>query len=335
MATVKEASAKNPEVKHPLVVSTPRILTNFEDWFARWEQAACRAEKMGLLHALTADPEWWEDEGLVFTLLDIADGFDSVSNFIDDSTSGWNTYNEKSAESRQMVAKKAFSVLCTRFFNKFHWFWLLNHEVLFQKVLWFLRKATRSRETLRNRGEGKGEAETHYYNIYQNFLFEFAKLGWTRHGPSGMSGWDEDTRKAACERLKNARPQLLDVLSSLGKLFWLESNDAELDDVTIKLLIKKALSDELWLPRLDMGHHDRSHRKAVTLEEALYGGSAAAYIVVINRIKVKEQKRIDVLVERNRKRKEAARKAQELQDIQQKKRALDEQARNLQPSATK
>lgn len=164
---------------------------------------------MGLLHALTSDAGWWRDQNLIFTLLDIADGFNDRSNF-----SGMSYEDRRKVEGeRQKIAKKAFAVLCTVFFDggkpdqeDRRWWWL-DHDTLFQKVLWFLRPGEYSWIRLSNIAEARGEAETYYREVYMRFVFDLAKLGWSKlpRYERERTRSDEEQRSMR-ERLLSAGP---------------------------------------------------------------------------------------------------------------------------------
>lgn len=340
-----ENEVEQPKVKHPLIGSELRVLDSFENWLTKWKQSTHLHEKLGLLHALTSNNGWRSGEDqLVFTLLDIADGFTSSSNFGSDGPGGC---DRQTVENRQEVAKKAFSVLCLRFFDSESsrdredrdpsWLWMLAYEVLFGKLLWFLRFEGDTRTNMHNRisaHQVDGESEKHYYTIFREFMFNFAKLGW--HLVSGVRGWNEKTHQLVNQRLMVARPQFVDILDLLGELNWLGSKHRsfKLDEATIKILTEKVLCQKLYLSKKG-SEWDDEFRNPESLEEALLPYSVAAEIVLIHNIRAREAKRIAALVEQARQRSQEKYKADLLAEIEKEKKELEKKERDLKDAGKK
>ena len=328
--TVKTASEVKPSVaRHPMLEFVPTILNSFEEWFDAWQQAKRLDQKLELLHTLTTDNGWWQQPELIFTLLDTADGFTCSSNFSNEweIDSGYGRHSSAS-EKRQAIAKKAFTVLCTRFFRNGRsdydepaWWWMLENEVLFQKVLWFLRKEN-GRDHLRNRVNfNRDGALEHSEAVFCNFLRRFARLGWAYSWPQDCQRWDSQVNELVKQCISAVKPQLLAILDALGELRWLDNRDLILDNDTVTMLTGIALEESLHLPD--------AYRKPATLAEAILGGSVAARVVVLHKIKARERKRVEaqrqVAAERRR---EAERFAQ-LERIAADRVALKKQAQAL------
>lgn len=331
----KESGVKIAQNKHPLMEFVPITFNSFEEWLTRWNGTAYLAEKLGLLHSLTTKNGWYLEPELVLLLLSVADGYaDGV--FSDDEIRD-PYYQRNEAKNRKIIAEKAFSVLCLRFFrgNEEHegplWLWMLKHEVLFQKVLWFLRKAD-GFNYLYNCSYIRCNSDDHQYRIFRNFMKEFSRLGWEFRCPEFgrlWGRWNEKTENLVKQRLIAARPQLIDVLCELGELNWLDGKDVELDAKSLKKLTEMALGNNLFLPPEKVSDSSCSLRKPKSLKEAVLGGSVAAQIVLLHQIKENERKRIGALYKTSQKQHRDQRKAEELDAIRKRQKELDEKARSL------
>ena len=292
------------------------------------------AEKLGLLHSLTSKNGWWSEEPeLVSLLLSVADGCADES-FVD--VRNYHLYGPQTeAESRRSIAKKAFSVLCLKFFRSSErnreplWWWMLQHEVLFQKVLWFLRLRSGGSNRLCNCNCICDSSSDHQQGIFRNFLREFSRLGWDFRCPESRRRLDEKAKRLVKQRLVAARPQLIDVLSELGELNWLNGKDLELDVKSIEKLTEMALGNSLFLPPEKVSDGFNSLGEPKNLEQAVLGGSVAAQVVLLHQIKEKERRRINALYEASERRRQERQRATELDNIEKVKKELDERARSL------
>lgn len=328
----KELEVEVTQAKHPLMEFVPIVFNSFEEWLARWNETNYLAEKLGLLHSLTTKNGWWSKPELVLLLLSVADGYTDES-FSDDRN--YDPYRQRTeAESRKSIAKKAFSVLSLKFFQSERneeplWWWGLEHEVLFQKVLWFLRPRLGGLNRLYNCSCICDSSSDHQQGIFRNFLREFSRLGWNFRCPESRQRWDEKTRASVEQRLVAARPQFIDVLRELGELNWLNGKDLELDAKSVKKLTEMALGDSLFLPLEKISDSFSSLRKPKNLEEAVLGGSIAAQIVLLHQIKEDKRRRISVLYEASVRQRQNQQRVAELDDIEKKRRELDERTKDL------
>lgn len=311
---------------HPLMQFVPTVLDSFEAWFEVWQKTERLDEKLGLLHALTAERSWWPRQELVFTLLDTADGFNDRSNFKSDCPGNWES--DHAAEKRWAIAKKAFTILCQRFFRDGRdrhgepaWWWMLEHEVLFCKVLWFLRKKESFTWMVNPVRESMETDLEHPGAVYRNFVSRFAKLAWDFTWPQNCRRWDDKTDEIVQRWLVAARPQLLIVLDELRELSWLGNRDLILDKLTIGLLTEMALNVDCNLPD---GYH-----KPERLGEAVLGGSVAAKIVVLEKFKERERRRFKAKRKAQQEKREQERRAQELARLEQERKDLEEKTRRL------
>ena len=168
------------KAKHPLMTFVPTAYS-LEEWMAKWKETKKLGDLLGLLHLLTTGEAqwWWKEAELVSLLLDIANGYDGGYDFHDRQEYD---YNNEIARNRQKISEKAFGVLCAKFFNGGArdgghplWWWILEHDVLFQKVLWFLRP---DRKNYFDSSFYSDANIRHQQEMLREFMREFTRLGW-------------------------------------------------------------------------------------------------------------------------------------------------------------
>jgi len=294
------------EHKHPLRALKPAKFQTFEEWLAQWKAAKYQAEMLGLLHCLADEENYILNvpEGVSFAL-EIADDYDGYFD-------GYEDYDRQElARARKTIAQKAFQVLCLKFFKtptrfeeKPHWWWMLSHEVLFQKVLWFLRPEQRNYWY-------ESERLDHPQDLFQKFLEEFPQVGWEYpslyHRYEGRWSQEDDGMQA---RMIAARPRFVEIILKTRRVHWLSGQ--ELDDACIAKLTELALREKLSLPPKLDGSHEDTHRKPESLEEAALGGSVPAKMLLLHKIIGEERQRLAALYE-----------------VEEKRRALDKRAERL------
>jgi hypothetical protein len=331
---------KAVEEKHPLLEFTPKTFHSFEEWLQRWNGTDFLAEKLGLMHSLTAINSWFQqDPELVSFLLRTADSYDYESKFVTQEEQGYGFRKPESSKARKAIAEKAFGVLCLKFFRDDNkggerplWWWMLKEDILFQRVLWFFRKNIHGDIENCRILHYDGTSIEHQKGILQEFLRSFARLGWKFHSFSDR-GYNEDIDKPIGDRLIASRPQSIDILCELKELYWL--NSQELDSASLKKLTEMALSANLHLPPIDVNSYHGSCRKPVSLEEAVLGGSIAAQVVLLHKIREKEKKRMNALYEESRQQWETSNRQLELDRVEAQRRELDRKAKELAGSSGK
>ncbi len=329
----KELETKEPveveveEAKHPLLDLTPITFHEFKEWLERWEGTTYLAERLGLLHCLTTENGWWKGRELVLLLLEVADGYTRERGFI---TEYGYSGDEQNIRNRQDIAEKAFGVLCLKFFKggirdeKPSWWWMLEDEVLFQKVLWFLR---RDKNHMRNRDfEISDDSIGHQQRVFRTFLYDFTRLGWKFRSLSER-GWDEEADGVVKKRLIAARPQFIEILDELKELNWL--NGQELDAASLKKLTELALGKECHLPPTRILQSSNTYRKPQDLPEAVLGDSVAAQVVLLHRVRGKALRRINELFEASKAQHEKMQQQCELAEIEKERNVLDKRAEEL------
>lgn len=325
-----EAGKSNKEPTHPLLGFTPTDFNSFEEWLEKWNGTTRLAERLGLLHSLI-EGGWWAKRELVSLFLEVADGYDHESNFVVHKE--YDAYN-RIAKSRKSIAEKAFAVLCLRFFKEGKeygnpsWWWMLEDEILFNKVLWFLGRSENQRG-LRDCCFGSTDAGKHQHEVFRVFTRKFVRLGWEFRSMSERH-WDSSANEPVKKRLVAARPQFIDILCALGELNWLDGK--ELDAASLKKLTQMALEESVSLPP-EKVFESGSYRKPRSLEEAILGGSVAARIVFLHRICEKERKRIKALYEESRRQQQDVDRQRELAKLKQQREALERKAEELAKTA--
>lgn len=317
----KKSEVEAIEVKHPLMEFVPITFNLFEEWLAEWNGTKYLAEKLGLLHSLADEKDWWSEKAeLISFLLSIADGW-AIESFADRGCYTSHGGQLTKAEGRKSIAKKAFSVLCLKFFRSGKneepsWWWMLKHEILFQKVLWFLRRKPGKFKRLHNCSSIWDSNNDHQLGIYCDFLRKFSRLGWEFRCPESRRRWDEETRELVNQRLVKARPQFIDILRELGELDWLNGKEIELDVESIEKLTEMALGENFFLPPENASDGFNHLREPRSIEEAVLGGSITAEVVVLHQIKERERGRIRALYEASKKQLEEKQRIEELASIE-------------------
>ena len=320
------------ESKHPLLGFVPATFNSFEEWLAGWNGNTYLDRKLGLLHSLTTEGGWWNKPELVSFLLEVADGYCSDCNFIVSSEKeGYCNNGSINAKNRQAIAEKAFGVLCMKFFKGgaeyeiASWWWMLKNESLFQKTLWFLRPQKVFDKRLYNCEHIHSIPLGHHQEVFRIFLRRFARLGWNFRSIRERH-WDEEIEGLISGRLVASRPQFIDILHELNDLTWL--NGQELDPASLSKLTEMALSEEYDLPSPDVD--SPGYRKPINLQEAVLGGSIAAQVVLLYRIRNREQLRINALFEKSRRRQKTQAERLELVELENQRQELAKRKRELQ-----
>ena len=328
------------EETHPLLESSQDVFRSSEEWLTAWDEATFLAERLGLLHSLTTENGWWQNSELVSLLLKIADGYGTEDSFITQSEREFrNLCSYTSAmKNRQVIAEKAFLVLCLRFFgydNKKSerplWWWMLEDEVLFQRVLWFFRQEKLGKARNCEILDWESPGTNHQKQIMKKFLRDFAHLGWEAHSFSfAFTAEDEKINKPIWDRLTASRPNFINILYELRELDWL--NVQELDIESLKKLAEIAMSNYYSFPPTIFGR-GTSYRKPDSVEEAMFGGSVPAQIVLLYRIREKIRRRLNDQYEESRHQQEIRDRQQKLNDLEKQRRELERQEKNINASS--
>lgn len=296
---------------HPLMVCHLKEIESFQQWKDRWDAAEFIKEKLGLLHCLAGGGR---DGGLskdaASFALEVADGYRYAANFGENA----GTYQE----ALQGIAKKAMAVLCAKFFPHDLWIDVITDHGLFDKVLWFLRD-DRLGYPYNYCPLGRCLPESHHC-ILDAFVYDFAKLGWEYHDVVArysirLSPDDE-------RRIISARPRFIRILDAIRKLGWLNRSEIQLDRPSIAKLTQLAMEKKCYLPPASVDEDSDNLRPPATLEEALLGGSVAAQIVILNRVRRQETARLKRMFRQSLKQQKANDRARRLAELQRQQQEL-------------
>ncbi len=334
---------------HNLFTREIRPIRNWLEFLERWQAAATLEEMLGLLHAgfsvsleryQYGEKEYDSIDRVIFYLT-IADGWadDDLLEMPEDGQKSYkygrdrNGYvlNRRPRELRQVVALKAFDMLCLDFFRveivkysgrgeRFNdvWVQVIASDRLFPVVLNFFRieKGQFNDKTrIRNLFPYGLKERPHNEQFARNFLLNLARFIWgwregelpyySREDTEAFNNRNIQMRA----RLDAAKPWMVEVLTKLeGGFELLREWMLEFDEPCLVKLKEIALRRELSVYRDPV----TKDRKVATLDEACYVGSRAAWLLRMRELKVSVSKRLAAIREAERSREQAERKIKEL-----------------------
>lgn len=311
-------------VKHPLVGKEVTHIQSWGQWKERWEKESCTEILHSLLHfGFGVSADWNEAIERLCLYLEIADNGDERSSVFS-SKDDWQfqTYRAFGSEVntkaglREVLAKKAFQMLCQNFFkntekSEYHWklpSWariVIVPQVL-TKLFWFFQLDYQG-DTLNLHRITESE---HHKQIVRDFVHDFCLFVW-ECGDSAYHNYQEITEEVRTA-FRQARPDIITLLAGLGELDLLLKGDRyeEIDKACLKKLKNLAFGYELWLPDVNDFHGNR--RKPRTIEEACLGKSQAARVLLVLQTLSAEKKRFDKMRELKEQHREAEKKLTEL-----------------------
>ena len=341
-ATAVEEPKETPI--HDLFSREIRPIRNWCEWLERWQSAATLEEMLGLLHVgfnvpiektCYEETEYHYKDKIIF-YLNIADGWKSSLLLRRDGDDGraeyrfgvdrhGNIQKKNLSQLRQVLATKAFDVLCMSFFRleelsevnnrDFMCVWerVLGKE-LFPMILKFFRAEKDCFGTHHIRNLSGHEDSSHNEKEAITFLLNMAKFLWEWEEVE-IRSWDkkpEETQRYNSEMRtfleKEAKPWMVEVLSTLGRLDVLEKKKLSLSKQCLAKLKEIAL-------RCELSHHKdpvMKDRKVANLDEACYAGSKAAWFLKRLELEKSEGKRLDEILEAQRAQMAAERKVRAL-----------------------
>ncbi len=320
-----------------------RPIDSWNEWLAHWDNCKTAEEMIGLLHAgfrVSIGPPYYgaheyDPIDRVILYLEIADGWwnsDLLRNSSDERyqeiqydfgrDQHGNNQKRSASEMRQIVARKAFDVLCQDFFRvDLHagrqgfagdWRRVVASEKLFPVILNFFRATeTRSSRQVEVRNLSLYGDVAPLEKLARQFLLGLVSFIWDykslveQYGgtdPSRVKAREEEERLVA--RLTEAKPWTIEVLSFLGELdlLWRWELDEPSLDKLRELALRAELSTRLVL----------NSRRAKTIEEASVAGSRAAQFLILYRFDVEERKRLKAVLEAEQQKVAAERRIREL-----------------------
>ena len=316
-----KAQQKNGESGRHVLLEKGVIthIKNWEEWKECW-QGEDQAEYLNsLLHFGFNIPVNEEEAAERLCLyLEIADGISRSSNFVKENEEGEDEFFrlirlrasnpcktfvqhehengiKTRAEFRKMLAKKAFQVLCLKFFKNTSkedylpsWYeGLLNPSAL-AKLFWFFRPEN-----------SWYSIEDHYEKIVYNFAYDFCIFIWNCANGRAVDKYFFFSQKIHKEDIllfQSVSPDVITVLNRIGKLDFLlyKNRYQEVSEDCLNRLEELALNKKLSLPKIDSSWQNED-RKPKDIEEACFGGSQAAKVLTILQIQQKEGEKFDKL----------------------------------------
>lgn len=300
---------------HPLLrkAELPTI-TNWREWREAWD-ATTRAEFLhSLLHFGFDVPSvsYQEYADRICFYLALADGHSQNGGWLlpEETILEWGTYTDRRIlfggvrfESlgalRREIARKAFHVLCDRFFRDSrregddYPSWadaVVTYPGVFEAALRFLRlelDEVTGRHRIPNLQHLYGEKAKHHFETARAFAFDLVRFACQFYG-FGEYASDEDKR--VMERFRAATPELVDILFDLGRIDELLTRDMggiASNLATLRRLEKLAMSQKIW--------DANQHRRPKNLEELICEGSRAALVLHALQVRAAARKRSEEL----------------------------------------
>lgn len=326
---VEEPARKvDPVSFHNLFSREIRPPRDWAEWLECWQAARTTCEMLGLLHGgFDVEFEWYY--GMKYDPLhrlefyfEIADGWNDANllrlrgdrdqEYRIRRDENGNVLFKTAGEIRQTIARKAFDMLCGNFFNPKNFRERGDHDKLEEdqmrnivsgRLFLVVQKFFRvekdcvlfDRISVRNLSrhpDGRSNNEKQAVG----FLLRMMKYLWTWQEVKAES-FDSEKEKARIREhnatmqaaICAARPWMIEVLHYLGELRLLKRAWVlALDEPCLAKLKEIALRSELQYYR----HHVTKARKALTLNEACYVGSEAAWILKQHELMSREDRRL-------------------------------------------
>ncbi|MDO8558888.1 MAG: hypothetical protein Q7R84_01005 [bacterium] len=277
---------------HPVMEKEISYIRSWGRWKELWEKTTEADILHSLLHIGFAVPV---DEGetvdRILWYLNMADKRKSYFNFRKNEDKdlrfqriimGGKEINNFE-DIRLLLVQKAFQALCQNFFKNTgkehnnHW-WLpmvLDPQVL-EKLFWFFRLDEDGRFFNRQ------HPEDHNTLIVAEFIRNVCEFIWNYE--DSYSRWGVRFNDEIIEALRQARPNTITILFGLKELDFLFNLERHhgLNVGCMKRLKKLAMGFDLYLPSPDASRD--AYRKPLTIEEACFGGSQAARVLISLRV---------------------------------------------------
>lgn len=335
---------KEPLMTHPLLTRAIRPIHDWNEWIDLWQKASTLEEMFGLLHyGLDVPMPHRQTEGYqgrIEFYLAVADGWRDSDLFGIKEDHHWEDYqfgydkhgNPKRyspKEIRQLVARKAYEMLCQGFFKKWAerkrdddevrvmWNNLIISDVFPALQTFFAPMEKYGRVIIRNltRTSLFQKEHSHHEQQVAAFLLELSRYVWWLREREIPSWWNEEQKRTleaenllVPTRKKEGKLWVIEVLNYLDKLNILWNRAIQLDETDLMKLKEIALRTEMP----DRSVLDREPRKAATLDEACYAGSKAAWFLKKYELITREGRRLAEIDEAERAQENARRKIEKL-----------------------
>ena len=282
-------------------------LHDWKSWKERWDEELAReyphAEVlMGLLHVVF---KRFMNEELVCLCLEVADGCNSFrSDFKDTSLSCYDRERDRSGQwfPRSNITHKAWKVLCDNVFkNKAlveppSWAQFIVQPDVFHKLMWFFRIG----ESQVDDNLPLRDDQSHYDKLALKFLREFIAFAW-KFSETYSSDETKERAEQTLKMFTASRPQFVEILNRINHLRFLLSKDVDVDKQTLAKLKKIALQGRF----LSKGPYH-------SVEEAYADNSKAAEVLILLKIRQKEEGRQRKIKQAKRQKRQASDKLTKL-----------------------
>lgn len=330
---------------NPLLSLEVQPINNWFEWLALWQESKTFEEKMGLLHcgfnvrmdgSGYLETKYDHTDRIIF-YLSVANGWtdNSVLRLPDENSFSWengyyfgtdhngNIIRKTPSEMRQMLARKAFDMLCQNFFKKHNSKWNkrenihLERVVMTPKLFPFIQNFFWLEENFQHRLAVKN-LRTHdelspLFDQAKNFLLYTCIFVWEWRESPIESYFSEDRKKEAREynsvrkaMFEAAKPWTVEVLVFLNQLDILSGY--ELPKKVLAQLLKIALKQEVSEYHFPV----KKSRPAKSLTEACLAGSRAGRFLRDYELNRDERARLQLILDAESQRDIAVKKVEEL-----------------------
>lgn len=335
---MENSKGRKEEMEFPFHTTLSRSIRpdlNWNELMERWQTAITLEDMLSVLHRgfrgglfenrFPGERVYDQTDRLIFYFA-IADGWEDSSSLrlpgdemVPRLLMGYDKHDrpmqKAPCELRQVVAQKAFDMLCLNYFKTmpsiktgheerdFHRDWEnVASERLFPVIQRFFRVKNRKMRNLSHLNDRRSHNEW----LAAEFVINLAKFiwEWREYEISHWSSHEEETKKFNMEtrfRLDASKPWTIEILSALGRLDVLQQWMFELDKECLKKLKEIAMSNKFSEYREPV----RENRPVASLDEACYLGSPAAWFLKEHELRTSEHKRLLAVARSKQKIKEA------------------------------
>ena len=231
------------------------------------------------------------------------------------------------SELRQVLARKAFDILCLNFFKNYleedrdreNWMWkwveIAVSEQLFPIIQNFFRVEKGRYGGMYIRNFSRSRKKSHGEQTAADFLFNLADFIWDWREQEIRSYYShkeelERENVSMRARVDAAKPWIVELLSQLNNLDLLRKRISELDEDCLAKLREIAMRAEIDNP--SSTEFCNRKRLVVSLDEACYVGSKAAWFLKEHELWLREHTRLEAIRKAEERKRGAERELQKL-----------------------
>lgn len=313
---------------HPLFVREIRPINDWSEFLRLWNATTSYEQMLGLLHIgfeVPLNTGGISEQGFDYT--DRLKFYFEIANGWSETDWHWKSPGSEehpshldgitSSSLRKKLATKAFTVLCSEFFNiekfcsgyrrhhnsdptiEMHWIQLLMNEHLFPVVKEFFRIEVKNREgsRIQNLSAAWHNGRIHGEERAINALLMLAPFlfNWTE---TKIESYDYEKEKAEkVERntamraiVDDAMPWMIEVLHDLAGLSVLMPWITDLNEACLSKFKEIAMRSQLSAS--NQNHHVNNDRQVASLDEARLVGSKAARFLAEYELAMKQTERL-------------------------------------------